>query len=117
MRGRGRGGPKMGERRSFSDRGGSRGGGFSGSGRGMGSGGAGRGGDSRGRGGFRGQDRRGARGSGPRDSGSYRGGSSLKGKQPGGALRKPTWDMSALQPFAKDFYQPHPRVQNRLGVI
>ncbi|XP_065211864.1 uncharacterized protein LOC135839665 [Planococcus citri] len=45
--------------------------------------------------------------------GSYRGGSSLKGKQPGGALRKPTWDMSTLQPFDKDFYKPHPKVQNR----
>lgn len=45
--------------------------------------------------------------------GNFRGGNSLKGKQPGGNLRKPVWDMSALQPFTKDFYEPHPQVQNR----
>lgn len=72
--------------------------------------------DSRGRGtSFRGQDRSGASMNMSRNmgGGGYRGGNSLKGKQPGAALRKPTWDMSALQPFAKDFYKPHPRVQNR----
>lgn len=121
MRGRGsRGGSKFGERKSFSDRGGSRGGGF-GSSRGSGPG------DSRSKfsdsrpgsgGGFRGSDRSsGRRGGPPRDAGGYRGGgvgsNSLKGKQPGGNLRKPVWDMSQLQPFDKNFYKPHPRVQNR----
>lgn len=42
-----------------------------------------------------------------------RGGNSLKGKQPGGKLRKPTWDMATLQPFTKDFYVPSPKVLNR----
>lgn len=56
-------------------------------------------------------------GFGGRDSGGYRGGSSLKGKQPGENLRKPVWDMSTLHPFTKDFYQPHPRVQNRYYIL
>lgn len=122
MRGRGgtRGGSKFGERKSFSDRGGSRGGGFS-SGRGTGPG------ESRSRfsdsrpssGSFRGSERSsaGRRGVSSRDGGSYRGGSasgnSLKSKQPGGNLRKPIWDMSQLQPFDKNFYKPHPKAQNR----
>ncbi|XP_067008546.1 uncharacterized protein [Anabrus simplex] len=43
--------------------------------------------------------------------GGYGGG--LKGRQPGGQLRKPRWDMNALQPFSKNFYIPHPNVSNR----
>ncbi|XP_024217656.1 uncharacterized protein [Halyomorpha halys] len=65
-------------------------------GRGAGSGG-GRGGRDFGRGGF---DRRDGFGS-------------LKGKQPGGRLRKPSWNMVNLEPFKKDFYVPHPNVLNR----
>ncbi|CAN8002826.1 unnamed protein product, partial [Ixodes hexagonus] len=34
-------------------------------------------------------------------------GNSLKGKQPGGNLRKPDWDRIQLQPFQKNFYQEH----------
>lgn len=37
----------------------------------------------------------------------------MKGRQPGGSLRKPHWDLSRLQPFTKDFYVPHPDVANR----
>ncbi|KAK7590090.1 hypothetical protein V9T40_001703 [Parthenolecanium corni] len=105
MRGRGAGrgaGAKRGigggERRSYGDRGGGA----------RGRGGSGYDRDS----GFRGSDRSGLRRGGPRDGGSFRG-NSLKGTQPGGNLRKPDWDMSTLQPFTKDFYKPHPRVQNR----
>lgn len=39
--------------------------------------------------------------------------SSLKGKQPGGALRKPRWNQIELQPFTKNFYIPHPNVLKR----
>ncbi|XP_071442140.1 uncharacterized protein [Hetaerina americana] len=39
--------------------------------------------------------------------------STLKGKQPGERLRKPQWDLAALQPFLKDFYIPHSNVANR----
>ncbi|XP_015590835.1 ATP-dependent RNA helicase dbp2 [Cephus cinctus] len=46
-----------------------------------------------------------------RDNSSF--GSSFKNKQPGERLRKPRWDMSTLQPFRKDFYQPHPNVSGR----
>lgn len=119
MRGRGgRGGSsgsKFGERKSFSDRGGPRGGGGFGRGSSRPGDMKSRYGDSRSSsgGGYRGSDRSGGRRGGGGGSGSYGGGSSLKGKQPGGNLRKPTWDMSQLQPFAKDFYKPHPRVQNR----
>ncbi|XP_014242967.1 ATP-dependent RNA helicase dbp2-like isoform X2 [Cimex lectularius] len=75
---------------------------------------------------------RGGRGGGPRGGGSGGGGGgrgrdfsgrgggfgsrdnfSLKGKQPGGRLKKPYWDMSSLEPFKKDFYIPHPNVSNR----
>ncbi|XP_077526509.1 uncharacterized protein LOC144138204 isoform X2 [Haemaphysalis longicornis] len=38
---------------------------------------------------------------------------SLKGKQPGGNLRKPDWDRIQLQPFQKNFYQEHPNTANR----
>ncbi|XP_049819775.1 probable ATP-dependent RNA helicase DDX17 isoform X2 [Aethina tumida] len=31
----------------------------------------------------------------------------------GANLRKPRWDLSRLEPFKKDFYIPHPAVQNR----
>lgn len=37
----------------------------------------------------------------------------IKGKLPGDNLKKPQWDVSALMPFEKDFYQPHEDVQNR----
>ncbi|KAA0202120.1 hypothetical protein HAZT_HAZT010931, partial [Hyalella azteca] len=54
-----------------------------------------------------------------RGSSSYGGGggfggrSSLKGKQPGGNLRKPRWDLSKLTPFEKNFYRPSDAVVNR----
>uniref|UniRef100_A0A6M2DPE8 RNA helicase n=1 Tax=Xenopsylla cheopis TaxID=163159 RepID=A0A6M2DPE8_XENCH len=38
---------------------------------------------------------------------------SFKDKQPGDRLRKIRWDSYELQPFRKDFYQPHPSVVNR----
>lgn len=38
---------------------------------------------------------------------------SLKGKQPGGALRKPRWGQIELQPFTKNFYVPHSNVLER----
>ncbi|XP_049863206.1 uncharacterized protein LOC126356303 [Schistocerca gregaria] len=60
---------------------------------------------------------RGPRGGGGRGFGGGGGGgfgaSSLKGKQPGERLRRPRWDMTALPPFRKDFYEPHPNVLNR----
>ncbi|RLU23438.1 hypothetical protein DMN91_003642 [Ooceraea biroi] len=37
----------------------------------------------------------------------------LKGKQPGGALRKVNWDLRMLEPIRKDFYIEHPSVRNR----
>lgn len=37
---------------------------------------------------------------------------SLKAKMPGEGLRKPHWDVSALFPFQKNFYVPHPSVIN-----
>lgn len=37
----------------------------------------------------------------------------MKGKQPGGSLRKVRWDDVSLQPFRKDFYVPHDSVQSR----
>ncbi|XP_015521955.1 uncharacterized protein [Neodiprion pinetum] len=54
-------------------------------------------------------------GGGGRDTGRDNGfgGNSFKNKQPGERLRKPRWDMSSLQPFSKDFYQPHPNVLGR----
>ncbi|XP_046737062.1 ATP-dependent RNA helicase dbp2-like isoform X1 [Diprion similis] len=54
-------------------------------------------------------------GGGGRDAGRDNGfgGNSFKNKQPGERLRKPRWDMSSLQPFSKDFYQPHPNVLAR----
>jgi len=69
--------------------------------------------DSRDRRGGGRDDRRG----GGRDSrgggGGFRGGSSMKGSQPGERLRKPKWDMASLQKFEKNFYQEHPAVTNR----
>ncbi|XP_043502823.1 probable ATP-dependent RNA helicase DDX5 isoform X2 [Polistes fuscatus] len=47
-----------------------------------------------------------------RDSNSF-GNNNFKNRQPGERLRKPRWDMSTLQPFRKDFYQPHPNVTTR----
>lgn len=122
IRGRGRVGGGGEERRSYGDRGGRTGNSFGGGrGGGIGMSRGGRGGPPRssdlGRSSFRdsrsgpGMDRS-IRRNGPKDAGGYRG-NSLKGKQPGGALRKPVWDMSTLQPFRKDFYEPHPRIQNR----
>jgi len=40
-------------------------------------------------------------------------GGNFKNSQPGGGLKKPTWDFESLSPFAKDFYNPHPNVVNR----
>jgi len=37
----------------------------------------------------------------------------LKNKQPGENLRKPHWDLSTLQNFAKDFYVAHHNVAKR----
>jgi hypothetical protein len=37
----------------------------------------------------------------------------LKGKQPGGGLVKPQWEMHSLRPFTKNFYVPHQDVSNR----
>ncbi|XP_012259708.2 ATP-dependent RNA helicase dbp2-like isoform X1 [Athalia rosae] len=79
-------------------------------------------GDRRPSGGSRGGNRFGGRDSGSRFSGGGRdssrdggsfGGNSFKNKQPGERLRKPRWDMNSLQPFRKDFYQPHPNVLAR----
>lgn len=75
----------------------------------------------RGRGAGRG-GRQGSRGGGGSVGGNSGGGdydrnfggrNSLKGKQPGERLRKPKWDLSALQSFRKDFYVAHPAVANR----
>ena len=45
--------------------------------------------------------------------GNRDGGFGNKNRQPGGNLRKPRWDMGSLQPFSKDFYQPHANVASR----
>ncbi|XP_076755162.1 putative ATP-dependent RNA helicase DDX5 isoform X2 [Xylocopa sonorina] len=37
----------------------------------------------------------------------------IKSKQPGGALRKITWDVRSLEPLRKDFYIEHPTVRSR----
>lgn len=37
----------------------------------------------------------------------------MKGKQPGGALRKINWDIRSLEPLCKDFYIEHSAVKNR----
>ncbi|XP_073974224.1 uncharacterized protein isoform X2 [Rhodnius prolixus] len=94
----------------------------------MGFGGDRAGRDRRGGGGGRGSNGRGVvrgggsgRGVGNRDFGARGNGSfggrgeysSLKGRQPGGRLRKPFWDMASLEPFKKDFYTPHPSIVNR----
>ncbi|XP_012259378.2 ATP-dependent RNA helicase dbp2-like isoform X2 [Athalia rosae] len=63
--------------------------------------------------------RRGGGRAGGGDGGSRfggRGGSgsgSLKGKQPGGGLRKLNWDIRSLEPLRKDFYVEHPAVRTR----
>lgn len=44
-------------------------------------------------------------------SNNSRGG--MKGKQPGGALRKVNWDIRSLEPLRKDFYIEHPSVKTR----
>lgn len=36
----------------------------------------------------------------------------MKGKQPGGDLRRPKWDNYTLVPFEKNFYVPHPNLAN-----
>ncbi|KAH9525282.1 putative ATP-dependent RNA helicase ddx5 [Bulinus truncatus] len=59
------------------------------------------------------RDREGFKG---RGGGGFGGGSfrnSMKGSQPGGGLRKPKWDLSALPKFEKNFYKEHPAVTNR----
>ncbi|XP_012347279.1 ATP-dependent RNA helicase dbp2 [Apis florea] len=74
-----------------------------------------RGGGARGGGRFNGRD--GNSGGGRFSSNSNRdssfGNNNFKNRQPGERLRKPRWDMSTLQPFRKDFYQPHPNVTTR----
>ncbi|XP_011880510.1 PREDICTED: ATP-dependent RNA helicase dbp2-like [Vollenhovia emeryi] len=57
----------------------------------------------------RGTNRFGALGRG--SANNVRGG--LKGKQPGGGLRKVNWDLCTLEPLRKDFYVEHPAVRNR----
>jgi ATP-dependent RNA helicase DDX5/DBP2 len=37
----------------------------------------------------------------------------MKGRHPGGQLRKPRWDLGSLKPFSKNFYIPHPNVSSR----
>ncbi|KAG5346688.1 DDX5 helicase, partial [Acromyrmex charruanus] len=64
----------------------------------------GRGGIDNGRGGSRFGTPRG-------NSNNLRGG--LKGKQPGGGLRKVNWDLCTLEPIRKDFYIEHLAVRNR----
>lgn len=41
----------------------------------------------------------------------------LKGKQPGGGLKKMNWDLSTLEPIRKDFYMEHSGVRNRYLVL
>ncbi|KAK8757496.1 hypothetical protein V5799_004878 [Amblyomma americanum] len=48
-----------------------------------------------------------------RNGGSSFVNNSLKGKQPGGSLRKPDWERIQLQPFQKNFYKEHPNTANR----
>jgi hypothetical protein len=61
-----------------------------------------------------GSDRRGGYVTGDRWRGNEK---RIKGfgeeKGPGGNLREKNWDLSKLRPFAKNFYQPHPAVENR----
>lgn len=38
---------------------------------------------------------------------------SMKAKNPGQGLEKPEWDVEQLEPFSKDFYQPHPNIVAR----
>ncbi|XP_031782248.1 ATP-dependent RNA helicase dbp2 isoform X2 [Nasonia vitripennis] len=93
------------------DRGGDRRGGVGG---GMGGGSGLRGGGGRFGGAGGGSRDGGSRfGGGGRDAGRGFGGGSFKNQQPGERLRKPRWDMSTLQPFRKDFYQPHSNVDSR----
>ena len=94
---------KAGGGASYGSRGGS-GGGFSSRGSGgarTGSFGGGRGGGGRG---------------GSRGGGSFGGGGGSFGgdkrKQPGDALRKPSWDSFSLVPFEKSFYNPHDSILN-----
>lgn len=93
--------------------GGSRGFGGNGSGggnsRGFGGGSRFGGGDRGGGNRFNGHDR-GGRGFDRGGNGS--GGSGMKGKQPGGSLRRPTWDSFTLVPFEKHFYNPHVNLVN-----
>ena len=96
------------------------GGGFGGGSR---SGGGGFGGGDRGRFGDRGGGSRfggggdrfgggGDRFGGGGGFGGSRGGSSLKGKQPGEGLRRVRWDDYSLVPFEKNFYNPHENCRN-----
>jgi hypothetical protein len=70
--------------------------------------------------GFGGGDRRGGNGftggADRRGSGPFAG-NSLKGKQPGGGLVKPEWEMHSLRPFTKNFYVPHENVSNRFAIF
>ncbi|XP_008544268.2 uncharacterized protein LOC103568988 [Microplitis demolitor] len=79
-----------------------------------GNGGGGRGGPGGGRfGGNRDGGSRYGNVGGNRDGGGFGGGNSFKNRQPGERLRKPRWDMNSLQPFCKDFYQPHTSCMTR----
>lgn len=48
-----------------------------------------------------------------RDRGRRRRSLSRDKRGAGSRLRKPKWDLSKLEPFKKDFYVPHPDVENR----
>ncbi|KAF4519835.1 hypothetical protein B566_EDAN006849 [Ephemera danica] len=60
---------------------------------------------------------RGSSGGGNFGGGGFGGGdfnrSNFKTKQPGEGLRKPVWNLKALQPFRKDFYVAHQNVAHR----
>jgi len=84
---------------------------YGGSSRGRSSGGGGYGGSRSSGGGYGGgRSSYGGGGGGGRfgDSNGY--GSSMKGSQPGGRLRKPDWSSAQLIPITKNFYREHPSV-------
>lgn len=41
----------------------------------------------------------------------------VKGKIPGSALKKLSWDITSLEPVKKDFYVEHPSVTRRFEII
>ena len=52
-------------------------------------------------------------GGGGRDGGRFGGGGGKKDFNGGANMRRPNWDNVSLQPFNKNFYNPHPSVLNR----